>query len=288
MARTTARCISCGAIQPVIDMYRGNPLDRGGKPGYVCYDCRSFVANYSRANTNIKGTSKSENYTCSIELELSNYTTVGKANLMHNGFLPSSDCSVELEMKSPIYNGFGGIVKYAKSIEKMLVSRDLAIDHTCGAHIHVGRTDIVNHLTGELYDFNSDALEALWGFRYAILRPLSDYLFNNPDKCAAVFGRKLNRYAASIDEAFCNDRRSHDNRYAFINFCSSHSTIEFRINFFKNATQFGKMVMLEKAMFSAIIVNFLDYWQASDNNVTLKRQAQKTGDKLLRLFIKAC
>lgn len=287
MARTNARCVSCGNIFPVSEMLKGNPLDRGGKPGYICEHCQNLVTNYSRANNNVKGINKSENYTCSIELEVSMYTPIGKANLMHNGFMPSSDCSVFEEMKSPIYNGFGGIVKYAKSIEKMLNSGDLEINRTCGAHMHIGRTDIVNHLTGHVYDFNNSALDVLWAFRYDILRPLSDYLSNNPDKCANIFGRKFNQYADSVENAFCNSLRSHDNRYCFINFCSSHNTIEFRINFFRNAAQFGKMVMLEKAMFSCMVVNFLDYWDAGDDNHKLSRQAQKTGEKLLRLFQKA-
>lgn len=300
MARTTARCVACGNIHSVSEMFKGNPLDRGGKPGYICESCKNLVTNYSRPNNNVKGTNKSENYTCSIELEVAGYTPIGKANLLHNGFLPSSDSSVFEEMKSPIYNGFGGIVKYAKSIEKMLYSRDLEIDYTCGAHAHIGRKNIVNHLTGEVYDFNNKSLDALWAYRFEILTPLSDYLTAYPYSCDKVFGRFLTGFASDIQSAYKNDRREHTNRYAFINFCTEGKdsvtgekspeyaeTLEFRINYFANATQFGKMLMLEKAMFSCMVVNFLDYWQAGDNNSALKRQAIKTGEKLLRLFVKA-
>lgn len=300
MARTHARCVVCGDIQPVAAMHKGNPLDRGGKPGYVCSICANSERNYSFANSLIKGKEKSENWTASHELELSGYTIIGKANLMHNGFAPTSDASVELEMKSPIYNGFGGIVKYAKSIEKMLNSGDLEINHTCGDHLHVGRTDIVNHLTGEVYDFNNFALDALWEYRFEILSPLNDYLTHNPDSCAYVFGRSLTYYAGNIQSAYRSERREHTNRYAFINFCTEGKnpltgeksprfakTIEFRINYFQNATQISKAIMLEKAMFSCMIVNFLDYWKAGDNNSVLKKQAVKTGEKLLRLFQKA-
>ena len=300
MARIHARCIVCGDIHPVTAMHKANPLDRGGKPGYVCSVCANRERNYSYANSVIKGTEKSENWTASHELELSGYTIVGKSNLMHNGFEPTSDSSVELEMKSPIYNGFGGIVKYAKSIEKMLNSRDLEINHTCGDHLHIGRTGIVNHLTGEVYDFNSSALNILWEYRYEILTPLNDYLTQNPESCTKVFGRRFTYYANNIYEAYHNERREHINRYAFINFCTEGrnpvtgeksprfaKTIEFRINYFQNATQIGKAVMLEKAMFSCMITNFLDYWNAGDNNSVLKRQAAKTGEKLLRLFLNA-
>lgn len=299
MARIYARCVACGNTLPVIEMHKANPLDRGGKPGYVCNSCANMERNYTFANSVSKGTSKSENWTASHELELSGYTTIGKANLMHNGYAPTSDCSVELEMKSPIYNGFGGIVKYAKSIEKMLNSGDLEINYTCGDHLHIGRTDIINHLTGEVYDFNAECLDALWEFRYEILTPLNDYLSNNPGACRKVFGRALTGYADNINRAYENDRREHTNRYAFINFCTEGKnpvtgekspryakTLEFRINYFDNATQISKAVMLEKAIFSCMIVNFLDYYKAHDNIQSLKRQAIKTGEKLLRLFQK--
>lgn len=300
MARTTARCVACGNIHPVSEMFRGNPLDRGGKPGYICESCRSFTANYTRGNNLVKGAIKSEEYTVMTELELSGFTDIGKANLMHNGFMPSHDSSVFCEMKSPIYNGFGGLVKYAKSIDKMLNSGDIEINYTCGAHVHIGRKNIVNHLTGEVYDFNNKSLDALWAYRFEILTPLNDYLAMRPYSCESVFGRSLTGFADNIHSAYGNDRRTHSNRYAFINFCTEGKnpitgekspeyaqTLEFRINYYQNATQFGKMLMLEKAMFSAIVVNFLDYWQSNDGPESLKKQAVKTGNKLLRLFQKA-
>lgn len=309
MARTTARCVACGNIHSVSEMFKGNPLDRGGKPGYICISCANREEAYT-CKSEEKGNAKSEKWTCSEEFETNNHSFIGHANLLHNGFVPSSDSSLNgpqgIEYKSPIYQGFGGLVKYQKSIEKMMNSGDLEADNSCGHHLHIGRTEIVNHLTGEIYDLNNEALDAIWKYAESILHPLQEHLTAYPEEARLIFGRPMHpTWAATLEEAVCRgggyrERREHENRYCFINFCTEGKipgrtygksplyakTIEFRINKFRNATQYSTAIMLEKAIVNAIIVNFLDYWQSGDNSQILAKQAVKTGNKLLSLFTK--
>lgn len=304
MARTHASCISCGVNLPVAEMISANPLDRGGKPGYICNRCNDRINSYY-CGTSEKGKAKSEKWTVSVELETANHTPAGHGNLLHNGFRASSDSSLGyngIEYKSPVYQGFGGIVKYSKSIQKMLDSGDLEIDRHCGHHAHIGRTDIENHLGGN-YDINAKTLDMLWEYRHELLIPLGNYLAENPDVSRKVFGRSLTGYADHPLSAWSNSRREHTNRYCFVNFCTEGKnpnrpddsrkypeyakTIEFRLNFFKNAEQYGKLLMLEKNMVNCIIYNFLDYAVLFNENTLLRKQAQKTGLKLIRLVEKA-
>ena len=310
MARTTARCISCGTIESVGAMVRSNPLDRGGRNGYLCSACARRRTGYYTPNAGKKGKVKSEKWTISIELETSNHTATGHGNLLHNGFIPTRDSSLGpegVEYKSPIYQGFGGLVKYTKSIEKMLRSGDIEIDRTCGHHIHIGRTDIVNHLTGELYDINAEALDAAWKFRYELLSRLGDYLLAYAVDCRRVFGRSLSsNWAATPHQAYCSDRRTHDNRYCFINLCTEGygpvpeggnlsdakkpeyaKTIELRVSRFLSAEQYAGTIMLWKKMVQCIITNFWDFWKAGYDAAILDRQAELTGQKLVRLVKKA-
>lgn len=301
MARTHAMCIVCGVSHSVRDMIRSNPLDRGGKPGYMCERCAERIDSYF-AVTGEKGAQKSELWTVSEELETSAHTAEGHGNLLHNRFRPTSDSSLGafgVEYKSPIYQGFGGLVKYQKSIQKMVESGALEMDGKCGHHIHIGRAAIINHFGGgEMYDINAAALDIAWKYRRELLLPLGDYLRDHPAECKLIFGRALGTWAQHPEDAWNNDRRCHDNRYSYINLCTEGlneyrtkspeyaRTIEFRVNRFQSAEQFGRVIMLEKRMTQALIVNFWDYWKIGVNPEELRYQAAKTGNKLLQLFLK--
>lgn len=303
MARIHARCVSCGAVDLTSQMRICYPLDRGGKPGYICNDCAERELSYF-ATTQSKGKEKSELWTVSEEFETSNHTDVGHGNLLANSFEPTHDSSLGgygIEYKSPVYQGFGGLVKYQKSLEKLVCTGELECDGKCGHHIHIGRTAIEGHLGGRIYDIDAKALDALWAYRYDILVPLGDYLGSNPDKCAKVFGRALGHWAKHPLDAWNSEYRCHDNRYCFINLCTEGKenpsdrykspafakTIEFRVNRFNNAAQYGRVIMLEKKLVQLMITHFLDYWVIGISGAALKRQAQKLGVKLVAAVKKA-
>lgn len=303
MARINASCIACGVNLPVIEMTRSNPLDRGGKPGYICPNCLERVNSYY-STTGDKGNDKSELWTVSEELETSDHSPAGHGNLLHNGFRATHDSSLGyngVEYKSPVYHGFGGLVKYQKSIEKMLNSGDLEIDRNCGHHLHIGRVQIENHLGGHSYEINAKSLDIAWKYRRELLIPLGNYLRENPNECKRIFGRPLGNWADHPDNAWRSSRREHDNRYCYINLCTEGKdesgykspeyakTIEFRVNRFINAKQYSNVIMLEKKMTAAIISNFWDYaYTPGVSESELRKQAVKTGNKLVSLFVKAC
>lgn len=288
MARMYVSCVSCGVTDNKNNMLRLEVLNRGNRSGFICERCANYEANYSDKNRNTSGSEKSELWTCATEFETSGATERGQAHLMSWKFLPSHDCSVWREYKSPIFNGFGSLVHLCKSLDNLLRDGDISIDEDCGTHLHIGKKEIVNHITGEIYHLNAEALDMLFKYRSELLTPLCDYLTNHPRETEEIFGRRVNHWCAHVREIEqYSYREEHSARYCAINFCSSTDcTIEYRLNFFRSGKQYARLIMLEKKMTEALFVNFLDYWQTGDRDEALAHQAVKAGNKLLRLMEK--
>ena len=308
MARDT-RCVCCNkylgnAAEAVRERlaYEVTAINRGGAVAYICADCTELEYPYSARNTRTEGSWKKGRWTASIELETMGANCTGQAELLSHGYIPTSDCTVWREYKSPIYRGFGGLVKYTKSVQAMLDSADIRIDHHCGCHMHIGREECFNHLTGEVYQIDSTVLDGLWRYRDELLGPLGEYLDYHPDQCAAVFGRELSSdWADTIRRATYRGRiyaggvqewepmeREHSARYGFCNLAtSSDCTIEWRILYFADAGQYGKAIMLCKALTELLLWAY-DYIASPQYTEEEKRnKARQAGQKMVKKFREA-
>lgn len=272
MARTHAHCTYCNREYPVIEMTYYPAGVRGRRAAYQCRRCASFVESHYSSNNETVGKVKSEPWTMSVELETSYSTSTGRAELMSNRFLPTYDCTVDIEYLSPIYNGFGGFVKYAKTIERLCNEGDLLIDYRCGTHCHIGYGS----------EITQEYLDLLFRYRGLILRGAENYMSAHVEEMTAFFGRPFSR-----DWANRSDRTN--DRYQWVNFlASTGKTIEFRLNFFQNAAQYSRLIMTEKKMVATMMKHFPKALLAADVTAAERAAAaEKTGRYIERIIRKA-
>ena len=95
---------------------------RGNRYGYLCQWHADHLEGYSVENGFRSGERKNHGFTFSCELETSRATTKARGELVDFGFKATSDCTVDAEYQSPIYEGLNAISKQCVSIEKMLAS----------------------------------------------------------------------------------------------------------------------------------------------------------------------
>lgn len=268
-------CKNCGSIGSIrVDIDK-----RGGRNAYMCDFHARRLMGYSDENSTRSGDMKKHGFTFSIELETSFSDMKARGELLDFGFIPTSDCTVDIEYKSPIYQGLNAISKQATSIEKLMNVGCLSINSTCGTHFHVGHETLINPIT----------MGYLKRFYHSIFVPLSDACTSNPERAARLFGRDLSgRWAMPID-AYTHPER-HEN---FINL-QHDFTIEFRACKFINAAQYMNCVKFCRDVTATVIENFIKHFNDEDfdrrryADVTAyrKHKAQVTAAKIVKLFDK--
>lgn len=304
MSRNWCECVACGTRFENLEAAKASgrvievtAINRGGRVAYICDECAEKEYGYDARNNLMVGEWKAGHWTASWELEVMGASYTAQAELLSHGYLPTSDCTVWREYKSPIYRGLGGLVKYSKSVQQLLDRNDLRIDHHCGAHLHLGVGEWEDHLTGGVYALDGRTLERLWAYRDELLGPLGEWLDGHPTECEAVFGRALSPdWADTIERAtYCHNydgtveamERCHAARYGYCNLASSSDcTIEWRVLYFNSAEQYGRAVMLCKTL-TALLLRFNDYARSpyySDDEI--QRKALRTGYKMLEAFLK--
>ena len=283
-----ATCQNCGmTIQN--DFSNATKLelnDRGGRTAYLCSNCSnkwSLMESYSTENSKTRGKGNRFNDSISYELETSFSTPQAWIELTHHDFLASRDSTVDIEFKTPIYNGKKALIKKAKTVQSLIDSNDLEIGRGCGTHIHVGTFNNEGIL-------NPTTHEYVRRFYHSLYVPLSDYLVAHPQECKKVFGRSL--VVGSYYQPIYNgcDELEHSN---FINMeHSSHSccTIEYRVCKFVNYTQFCNMVHMVVDMNHIVYSNFIEHFNDTPKHGTIreyrKHKADVTAQKLIKCFQK--
>lgn len=267
-------CINEGVHKVAIDK-------RGGGYGYICNFHYYNEEGYSTENGFRYGERKHHGFTFSAELETSNSDEKARAELLDFGFLPTSDCTVDVEFKSPIYEGLCAISKQAVSIEKLMQGGHLAINHTCGTHFHVGHATQINPTT----------MNYIRRFYHSLFVPLSDYMVEHREQTAAFWGRDFlsSDWAMPINvHSIANNHRN------FINVEHGY-TIEFRLAKFENAAQYMRMVKFCKAVADIVITNFIEHFNEEPNdtrrypNKTAYRRhkAKVAANKIVKAYEKA-
>ena len=202
---------------------------------YMCDYHFNTNERYSSKNGAEKGKEKKNGDTFSIELEVSDHTKRGRFELTSNGFLPTSDSSVQCKFKSPIYKGMNAFVKYLTSIEDLVNTGDIEIDESCGTHIHIGSVGyMLNGVNYPALDANTYCFLQNEVYYYRLFKPLQKAIEAEMLKSETFFGRYFNHYADKISVNVFN-------HYNFINVeDDEHYTIEFRLPVFKTKTQYAK------------------------------------------------
>ena len=272
-------CIGCQKVLPVNQMIRMDKNNRGGANSYLCTEHAYENKSYSYEHDRTWGLQKAHGFTYGVELESMLDSIKARNELMSRDWIPTNDCTVEVEFKSPIMLGLNALSKDCEQIQKMNRNLELdTLDDDCGTHLNIGN----------IYHINAQTIDYLKRFMHSLFIPLSDYLEANPDKAAAVFGRDFTYYARAITQGA--DPDTHE---LFINFQHSNR-IEFRLCKFINAKQYMNCAKMCTEMMTALINNFIlhfndepkDKRRYATKTAYRKHKAEVTAAKLVKIFQK--
>lgn len=273
---TTPKC-SCEGCNN-IGRYAYPIRRRGNGNAYLCDFHQHSLESYYRKNTFHLGTPKANGMTYSIELETMNPQFQARIELCIAGFLPTSDCTVDAEFKSPIYEGMNAVKAYLPTIQWLIDNGQIVIDSHCGTHFHAGHKDYIN----ELY------MDYIRRFYHSLFVPLSDALVANDAKATEIFGRGFGDWNERITTNTPATRHTN-----FIN-TQHDNTLEFRRMFFKNAAQYSRGCDFCRKVTDTVIKGFCVKVETLglmngqsltiEQKTALKKAADKTAQKLVKLF----
>ena len=251
---------------------------RGGNNAFLCDYHATHLESYGRENAFRIGEMKKNGLTYSVELETSRADFRARLELCVAGFIPTSDCTVYAEFKSPIYNGANALKAYIPSIDDLKNEGNIAINSTCGTHLHIGHNKYINSLY----------ISYIRRFYHSLFVPLSDALIMNDEKATSIFGRGFGEWSRPVN--IHTDADEHTN---YINVQHSYS-LEFRRCFFKNAMQYASCVDFCREITETVIKGFCMKVEkmglregqtlTTDQKRELTKYAKKTGEKLVKIF----
>ena len=256
-----ATCKHCGqTIQP-----ENGIIQESLKKNYyfICVECNNKHYNYTTTNNKKNNSPKKHNITVSYEFE-----SMTRDNRLYDyGFLPTSDQTVAIEWKTPIYQSLNGLSKIFKSIDDLgLIYNSEAV----GCHSN----------TGFVNGFSNSQYQLLKDFYIIMFQDLSDHLKNNPDKSTKLFGRPLNRWCEPI--TINSNVLSH---YNYINI--SHRThLENRVTKFINYRQFMQATKFNIDCLKCIQKNLFLNYDKGFSREKLEKKAHVISRKLVKLFNK--
>lgn len=267
-------CKNCNNV----GVHKINIDKRGGGNGYLCDFHFYNEEGYSQENGFRYGNRKQNGFTFSIELETSNSDAKARAELADFGFIPTSDCTVDVEYKSPIYEGLNAISKQVNSIQKLMDEGHLEINRTCGTHFHCGHAQYIN----------PETMGYIRRFYHSIFVPLSDWMVNHPEQTTKFWGRGFEYDGWAQPITANSNPEAHRN---FVNMEHGY-TVEFRLCKFQNADQYMQVVKFCKDATAIVIKNFVEHFNEEPKdarrypNKTAYRQhkAKVAAEKILKKY----
>ena len=252
---------------------------RGGRNAYMCDFHAHGMASYSTDNNRRQGKTKVSKDTFGWEFETSYSDTKARGEFIAAKFLPTSDCTVDVEYKSPIYNGLNSISKTFTTFDKLIANGNLEIGEGCGTHTHYGNREYINRET----------MDYLRRFYHSLFITLCESIREHSDKTAAFWGRDFTYYASPITRY--TSATEHTN---FVNLQHSN-TIEFRLVKYQNAEQMMRVTRFIKAVGNCIIENFITHFNDAEFDTRRyptikeyrKHKADVTANKIVKLYEKA-
>ena len=278
MARTIVTCTKCGRKHDVAMMIRYQKNNRGGKDAFICPECRAEMHSYSTKNNERRGADTVHPFTYGIELETSYSNEKSRGELAEYHFLPTADITVDVEYKSPVMNNLKSMSHLVKVLDKMIESGDLEIGSNCGTHFHVGHADL-----------DAETMGYIRRFYNSLFVPLCEAMKAHPTETAEFFGRGFGHWCDTIDmETYAMNHKN------FIN-VQHDRTIEVRIAFYKNGTQYMNVAKFATKMVEAVMNNFVEHFNDADfdrtrySNITeyRKHKAQVAAQKIVKAYMKA-
>ena len=271
------QCPNCSAI----GTHKYPVRRRGGNMAYLCDFHSRYLESYSTENNYRLGEQKANGFTYSIECETMRPEFQARLELLLAGYIPTSDCTVDVEFKSPIYEGLNAVKAYLPSIQWMLDENLIVIDENCGTHFHVGHHDYIN----------SKYMNYIRRFYHSLFVPLSRALEENNSKATEIFGRNFGYWAQSINEN--TDADEHTN---FINVQHDY-TIEFRRAFFRNDKQYSRCADFCRKITEKVVNTFCVEVEnlgliegqtlTVEQKACLKKAADKAAKQMIKVFEKA-
>ena len=233
---------------------------------WMCCDHRGKknLNGYCDENRETVGSLTADGITMSVELESMGRSTHARAYLVKNKFMATSDCTVDIEYKSPIYYSECPISKIVGGVEYMDKNEnyDFSVNNeNCGIHTHFGFYD--NH-----FDFRRLATHY-----EELFKPLCDAVdsLTNSQR-VSIFGRSYEEYASKCRVDY-TDR--HEN---WINIQHAY-TLEIRIPRFYSADAYMRFVKCFKKIFKALNTHYISKERSLTN-------AKKAGRKMAMVFMK--
>lgn len=258
---------------------------RGGRPGYLCLECARRERGYSHENAIRYGLVKAHGFTFSNEFETSSSTEKARGELLDFGYIPTMDVTVDVEYKSPIYEGLNAISKQCISLEKLVASGEIRLGSECGTHFHVGHVEHINPTT----------MRYLRRFNGSLFVPLSNAIMQDQAKAERFFGRRSNGWAEPVTFSDPSGNYSGNMMKHSAMFNLQHDyTIEFRQPKFVSAEQYMQVVKFARDCTNAIINNFIKHFNDEPKDTRRyptktayrKHKAQVTAEKLVELYEK--
>lgn len=289
MARIArCNCVGCNNIGTVARMMP----DRGGRMAWLCNFHAHGLMGYCDENSNRYGTQKAHGGTFSVELETSYSDAQARAELLNAGYIPTSDCTVDVEYKSSIYEGLNAISKQCLMIDKLVAQGRLEMGDECGTHFHYGNRYWINPETmGWIIEYYKD-----------LFAPMNELVMSHtPEEVAEFFGRDFTDRTPLPGQSGGDDGYAQTLNYRWAerheNWINvQHDwTIEFRICKYRNAEQYMKVVRVVKEIGEALVTDFLKHYNPEKidrsryNTVEEYRKhcAVKAGQKMAKKLEKA-
>ena len=272
-------CATCNVTLPIHCMIKVEKNNRGGAAAYLCSYHATRQEGYSYEHDRFSGKEKAHGFTFGTENESMKDSDRARMELQSRDYVATSDCTVEVEYKSPIFYGLNALSKNCVTIEALNASGDFDTIHpNCGMHLNIGHVDYINART----------VDYIRRFCHSLFIPLSNYMTAHPDEVEQLFGRSLNRWAEPYTE--WSDADDHTN---FINL-QHNNRIEFRVCKFINAKQYINATKCATEMMTAIINNFIKHFddqpkdsrRYSNKTEYRKHKAEMTAAKLIKIFKK--
>ena len=263
---TSGHCVECGRVTSIAMGGKRVTIPSQKNGVWMCEAHRGTrnLHGYNDENTKRVGKGNADNISISVELESMGCSTHARAYLVDNGFMATSDCTVDVEYKSPIYTSELPLAKIVGGIEYMDKSPNYRFSVNnphCGIHTHYGFID--NH-----FDFrNLDT-------HYEDLFSELDTLICNMN-CVdreEIFGRDFGTYNAELDLGYAYE---HSN---WINIQHSYS-LEIRMPRFVDAKQYMRFLKCFKKIFKALNTHYI----SKEHN---ERNAKKASRKMCAVFKK--
>lgn len=267
------------------------PIDRrGGGNAYLCLEhSRGRRLNpYSSENLTRIGKMKKNGLTYSVEFEVDRPTAKAICELGIAAFSGTHDCTVDLEAKSPIYNGANALKAILPQLERLQKDGELDVSERCGTHLHIGRVD-----------YGREQRDALLPFYWTIHAALWEAMDSDEAKATRIFGRGEGRWAFGASSARAWERKAEflNPSYATQDALEAHPsylnvqhtpTLEWRRCKFISASQYSNCIDLCRELsekifdFAAEVVAAKHNGSYNPNVYGLK--AYRLGQRLAKIF----